>query len=121
MSGEFESLEASLKANLPPGDYAEIRRILYGKDSNELSFPAAEKIAEMESFEFKAFSMTENAVGEQGRRPNIVRIGLIQNKIHKSTSAPINEQFLAIYARIEKMIEAAAEANVNVLCLQEII
>lgn len=63
--------------------------------------------------------MAQNAASEQGRRPNVTRIGLIQNRIHESTSAPINNQFDAIYNRIEKIIEASAAAGVNVLCLQE--
>ena len=63
--------------------------------------------------------MAVNAGAEQGRKPRNVRIGLIQNRIHESTSAPIAAQFDAIYARIETMIEAAASAGVNVLCLQE--
>ena len=42
-----------------------------------------------------------------------------QNKIHAETTAPISDQFNAIYERVEKMIDAAALAGVNVLCLQE--
>lgn len=63
--------------------------------------------------------MVENVPKEQSRTRNIVRIGLIQNKIHADTSAPIQDQFMAIYNRIEKMIDAAGAAGVNVLCLQE--
>jgi hypothetical protein len=44
---------------------------------------------------------------------------LIQNCIHAPTDAPVADQFSAIYARIESIIEAAAAAGVNVLCLQE--
>lgn len=119
MSGEFVSLEESLKAHLPQSEYDEIRRILYGKPSTKLELPEAQKLAEAGQFELQAYSMAQNAAGEQGRRPNITRIGLIQNRIHESTSAPINAQFDAIYNRIEKIIEAAAAAGVNVLCLQE--
>lgn len=119
MSGEFVSLEDSLQAHLPQAEYDEVRRILYGKPSTKLELTEPQKIAESENFEFKAFSMAQNAAAEQGRTPNVTRIGLIQNKIHESTSAPINTQFDAIYNRIEKIIEAAAAAKVNVLCLQE--
>ena len=63
--------------------------------------------------------MVENVSKEQSRNRNIVRIGLIQNKIHADTSAPVQDQFMAIYNRIEKMIDAAGAAGVNVLCLQE--
>ena len=79
----------------------------------------AEKIAASNDFEIKAFSMVENVSKEQSRNRNIVRIGLIQNKIHADTSAPVQDQFMAIYNRIEKMIDAAGAAGVNVLCLQE--
>lgn len=119
MSGEFVSLEESLKAHLPQAEYDEIRRILYGKPATKLELPESQKIADAEGFEFQAYSMAQNAASEQGRRPNVTRIGLIQNRIHESTSAPINNQFDAIYNRIEKIIEASAAAGVNVLCLQE--
>ena len=85
----------------------------------ELNLVEAEKIAASNDFELKAFSMVENVPKEQSRTRNIVRIGLIQNKIHADTSAPIQDQFMAIYNRIEKMIDAAGAAGVNVLCLQE--
>lgn len=119
MSAEFCSLEESLKAHLPQQDFDEVRRILYGKPSTKLELAEAQKLAENGKFEFQAYSMAQNAAAEQGRRANVTRIGLIQNRIHESTSAPINAQFDAIYARIESMIEAAAAAGVNVLCLQE--
>ena len=44
---------------------------------------------------------------------------IFKNKIHASTSAPIQDQFMSIYKKIEKMIDAAGAAGVNVLCLQE--
>lgn len=50
---------------------------------------------------------------------SIVRVGVIQNQIVLSTSDPIVEQRNAIYKKISKIITLAAEANVNVLCLQE--
>ena len=87
--------------------------------SKELNLVDAEKIAASNDFEIKAFSMVENVSKEQSRSRNIVRIGLIQNKIHADTSAPVQDQFMAIYNRIEKMIDAAGAAGVNVLCLQE--
>lgn len=71
------------------------------------------------NFEFKAFSMVDNTNREQSRARNLVKIGLIQNTIHAETTAPVQVQFAAIWARIEKMIDAAAAAGVNVLCLQE--
>jgi len=58
-------------------------------------------------------------MNKKSLQPNLVRIGLIQNHIHAPTDAPVADQFSAIYARIESIIEAAAAAGVNVLCLQE--
>jgi len=49
----------------------------------------------------------------------IVRIGVIQNQIVLPTTAPLTEQRNAIFQKISKIISLAAEANVNVLCLQE--
>jgi len=115
----FESVEKSLKTHLPDDEYKQVRRILYGKDCNELNMPEAEKMAAEHNFEFKAYSMAKNTNAEQSRSPNLVKIGLIQNTIHAETSAPIQTQFAAIWARVEKMIDASAAAGVNVLCLQE--
>jgi len=115
----FESVEKSLKTHLPDDEYQQVRRILYGKDCKELTCVEAEKLAAQHNFEFKAYSMVHNTNEEQMRPRNLVKIGLIQNTIHAETSAPVQEQFAAIWARIEKMIEAAAAGGVNVLCLQE--
>ena len=48
MSGEFVSLEDSLKTHLPQAEYDEIRRILYGKPATKLELPASQKIADAE-------------------------------------------------------------------------
>ena len=48
-----------------------------------------------------------------------MRIGAIQNTTVLPTTAPFAEQYAAIEKKIETMIEAAADMNVNVLCLQE--
>jgi hypothetical protein len=49
----------------------------------------------------------------------IVRVGVIQHQIVLPTTAPLVEQRNAIYDKVGKIISLAAEANVNVLCLQE--
>lgn len=49
----------------------------------------------------------------------IVRVGLIQNQIVLPTTAPLAEQRNAIYEKIGQLISLAAEANVNIICLQE--
>merc|ERR1712131_151504 len=104
-----------LKTHLPDDEYNQVRRILYGKDCKELNLVEAEKMAAENNFEFKAYSMVDNTNQEQNRARNLVKIGLIQNTIHAETTAPVQVQFAAIWARIEKMIDAAAAAGVNVL------
>lgn len=49
----------------------------------------------------------------------IVRVGVIQHQIVLPTTAPLAEQRNAIYDKVGKIISLAADANVNVLCLQE--
>ena len=51
--------------------------------------------------------------------PRIVRVGLIQNKIVRPTTDPIEEQRRAIHQRIADILEVAAKAGVNVACFQE--
>ena len=43
----------------------------------------------------------------------------MQNSIVAPTTAPFAEQYAAIEAKVGNIIEAAAELDVNVLCLQE--
>ena len=45
--------------------------------------------------------------------------GLVQNSIALPTSAPTREQRDGLFAKVEKIIDAAAAMGVNVLCLQE--
>lgn len=56
---------------------------------------------------------------EHLRSPRIVRVGAVQNSIVTETSAQVDVQRNAIYNKIEKIIKAAANSGVNVLCLQE--
>lgn len=53
------------------------------------------------------------------RKPRVVKVGAVQNSIAVATSAPIAEQRNAIFEKIGKIIDAAGEDGVNVLCLQE--
>uniref|UniRef100_A0A8C5P741 Beta-ureidopropionase n=1 Tax=Leptobrachium leishanense TaxID=445787 RepID=A0A8C5P741_9ANUR len=70
------------------------------------------------SFELKGYYLIE-AAPEQLRRQNIVRVGLIQNKIQAHTSLPVLEQIHALHKRIADMVEAAAICGVNIVCFQE--
>lgn len=58
------------------------------------------------------------AAAEQLRAPRIVRVGVIQNATVLPTDAPYAEQRDAIMRRVGTMIDAAAAAGVNILCLQ---
>jgi len=68
-------------------------------------------------FDLKAFAF--EASREQMRLKRVTRIGLMQNKIVLTTTAPVKEQRGAMWKRCCEMIDAAGAARVNVLCLQE--
>lgn len=117
MSSQVESLE-SLLEKLSPAEVEEAKRILYGAPVQTLAITAhAAALAQQHDFEIKAFQ--KNAAQEQLRKPRIVRIGAIQNTVVLPTTAPFADQYAAIEKKVETMIEAAADMNVNVLCLQE--
>lgn len=78
---------------------------------------AAIQIGKANNFDVKGYSF--EAKSEDLRSPRIVRVGAIQNTIAVATTEPIHVQRDAIYAKVSKMIKAAALCNVNVLCLQE--
>jgi len=115
---QIHSLEKLLEEKLTGYDLAEARRILYGSPCEKLEIPASVlKSASENDFEVAGYQMT--AKEETERRPKIVRIGAIQNKIVIPTNKPIGEQVQSLHDRLKIMIEAAGEAGVNVLCLQE--
>ncbi|XP_023322430.1 beta-ureidopropionase [Eurytemora carolleeae] len=118
MSGEVESVESILEKYIPPGELESINKILYGNPALDLEIPAEvlEK-AEAENYQVKAFSIP--ALPEETRRPRLVKIGLIQNKIVLPTDSPIQDQISALHARIGAIIENAGRAGVNIVCLQE--
>lgn len=47
------------------------------------------------------------------------QVGAIQNKIVTATTEPIEIQRNSIFAKITKIIQAAAADDVNIVCLQE--
>ena len=115
--GEIESLE-SLLSKLSKEDQKEAWRILYGNLPETIVIPEEiQKIADYKDFEISAYKFL--AAKEQRRSPRIVRIGVIQNQIIESTSAPVEDQFQAIAQRVTEMIDIAGQMGVNVLCLQE--
>ncbi len=69
------------------------------------------------SFEIKGYVFS--ALKEELRKPRIVRIGIIQNKIVLPTTAPLADQRDAIHKRVSDMISAGAICGLNVVCFQE--
>ncbi|EGC31542.1 hypothetical protein DICPUDRAFT_156598 [Dictyostelium purpureum] len=119
---QFESVQATLEKYIPAEELSEVKRILYGTNRGKhvQSIPITQEALELsKKHNFEIVASKIEAEPEQLRKPRIVRIGIIQNTIGKETTAPVQEQYLAIEAKIEKMIDAAGAMGVNVLCLQE--
>lgn len=51
--------------------------------------------------------------------PLQVRVACIQNSIVLPTTAPVEEQRNAIHKKVGGMVEAAAAAGANIVCMQE--
>lgn len=118
MAAEFTSLESCLEKHLPPKELEEVKRILYGKPVSKLELPeGALKMAAHGNFELAGYKF--DVQEEQMRRPRIVRIGAVQNKIVLPTSAPLASQLSALHGRIKEITEAAAMCGVNIICFQE--
>jgi len=111
-----------LEQHIPAEKLKEVKRILYGYNQGapvetlEVS-EEARKLADKHHFEVKSYKF--KAAEEQLRTPRIVKIAVIQNAIHKSTSDPVDVQYKAIQDRVELMLDAAGAMGVNVICLQE--
>ncbi|XP_012516447.1 PREDICTED: beta-ureidopropionase isoform X2 [Propithecus coquereli] len=116
---EWESLEQCLEKHIPPAELREVKRILYGKETRKLDLPSrAFEAASREDFELQGYAF--EAAEEQLRRPRIVRVGLVQNRVPLPTDAPVAEQVAALHKRIEAIVEVAAVCGVNVICFQEV-
>jgi len=114
-----EGLESILNsAQLSDNALEEAIRLLYGKRLPQLAFDsdlleqAREKDFDLQGYEIKALP-------EQCRRPRKVRVAAIQNKIVLPTTVPVCEQRHAIHQRVGELIEAAAQAGAQIICLQE--
>lgn len=77
----------------------------------------AKNLAKSRNFELRGYRVP--CPGEQSRMPRIVRVGIIQNRIVRPTTDPIEQQRQAIHLRIAEILEVAAKAGVNVVCFQE--
>ena len=120
-SGEFHSVEAILKEHLPPKEFEQVTKTMFGLNGGrtveELPLPAAARqLAAAGDFDIHLHKF---GASEEPREPRIVRFGVTQNSIKAPTTAPVAEQFEALRARHEQFIEAAAAAGTNVLCFQE--
>jgi len=118
----LENLNDVLEQHIPADKLKEVKRVLYGWNQGapveNITVPdSVQKQADKNNFEIKAYKF--KAAPEQLRESRIVRIGLIQNCIHKPTTDPILVQYQAIQDKIEVIIDAAGEMGVNVICLQE--
>ncbi|XP_053557964.1 beta-ureidopropionase [Bombina bombina] len=118
MSGELVSLERVLEQHIPTEELREVRKLLYGKEIKTLDLPSnALQAASQREFELQGYAF--EAAEEQLRRPRIVRVGLIQNKIPLPTTDPVIAQVSALHKRIAKIVEVAAMCGVNIVCFQE--
>lgn len=77
----------------------------------------SKSISEKSNFCIQSYAF--EALAENLRQPRVVKVGAIQNSIAVSTTAPVSTQRDAIFKKIGKIIDAAGEDGVNVLCLQE--
>lgn len=113
------NLDSIAKKRLNADQLKLFNKIYYGREDHcALNLLESTKnTAEENDFEVAGYSFS--AAKEEVRKPNIVRLGLIQNSIVLPTDRPIREQRQAIFDKIEKMIASAASENVRIICLQE--
>uniref|UniRef100_A0A667WWJ5 Beta-ureidopropionase n=1 Tax=Myripristis murdjan TaxID=586833 RepID=A0A667WWJ5_9TELE len=115
---ELDSLEETLETHLPEAELREVKRILFGKQTEKLDLPAcAVDAASERNFELKGYKF--EATQEQLRPPRKVRVGLVQNHIVLPTDAPVLDQINAMHSRIGEIVEVAAMCGVNIVCFQE--
>lgn len=118
-SSQLQSLDVLIECTLTGNELQEYNKIHYGRpDHHELTVNKSnQENAEQNGFQISAYDFP--ARKEETRRPRIVKVGIIQNSIAASTDKPIIEQRRAIFDKVRKIIEAAGEEGVNVICLQE--
>ncbi|OWA50527.1 Beta-ureidopropionase [Hypsibius exemplaris] len=106
--------------SLPEQEQDAVYRILYGRSPRDLALgvpAAARKLASSHNFDLQSYQFTAQSEGT--RPPKIVRVGLIQNSIGLATTESVEAQRAAIHEKVRPLIQAAGEAGVNVICLQE--
>lgn len=122
---QIESLESLLENNIKDSTASsEIHRILYGGNITECSFSNSiddwvrqQKDAANLGIQVKGYRLL--AEPEQMRQPQLVRVGLVQNKIQLPTTCPVGEQMKAIHEHVGRILEIAGNSGVSIVCLQE--
>merc|ERR1712137_456163 len=117
---EFVGAESALDQIADENLRSEAYRVLYGVASPHEQLSVPEDVLELSKqhdFEIKGFKLP--CAKEQMRQQRLVRVAVIQNSIARPTTDPLEEQYLAIESKIEKMIDAAAGMGANIVCLQE--
>lgn len=113
-----ENLEEIIQQKLNEDQRKQFNRICYGREDHSLIDLKKSTLtsSEMNNFEVAAYSFE---AAKEGRKPRIVKIGLVQHSIVLPTDKPITEQREAIFDKVEKIIDTAATEGVQILCLQE--
>lgn len=113
------TLDEIIKKNLNPAQLEEYNRIHYGTKNldtlrltDDLTSKCKEKGIDIAAYSFPAGK-------EELREPRKVKIGLIQHSIVLPTDKPVTEQRNAIFRKVSELIDIAASAGVQILCLQE--
>lgn len=117
-----QDLFSPLQAHIPATTLPHVRRVLYGLNQGQpvedLPLkPETISMASIGNFDLQGYRF--RAANEQLRAPRRVRIGVIQHSIGELTTAPYDAQRRAIHGRVKELVVAAAEAGVNIVCLQE--
>jgi len=121
-SDQIASVDKILSEYIPADKLKEVKRVLYGFNLGHPveDLPITEIAKKMsKEFHFEIQAHKFGAIPEQFRPPRIVKLGIIQNSIVLPTTAPLKDQYLAIQAKMERMLDAAGAMGVNVVCLQE--
>ncbi|CAH4022644.1 beta-ureidopropionase-like [Pieris brassicae] len=115
----IKSIDKIIVTSLKNEELQEFNRIFYGRvDQHTLALKDSSlKLAASNHFEISGYDFPGHT--EETRSPRKIRIGIIQHSIAISTNKPIKQQREAIFMKVSKLIEAAGEEGVNVLCLQE--
>lgn len=115
----MNSFDDLLKYNLNKEQLKQFNKIYYGREEHCVIKLKESTKAEKEDGNFVVSGYSFSAAKEELRKPNILRLGLIQHSIVLPTDQPVYNQRQAIFNKIEKIIKIAASEGVRILCLQE--